>query len=551
MGGWLQNYDPLHSLYASALVAMIPIIFFFAALTVLRLKGQIAATISVGLAFCVAVFFYKMPVSPAILTVIYGFCYGLWSIAWIVITALFLYKLAVKTGQFEIIRASVISITDDQRLQVLMIAFSFGAFLEGAAGFGAPVAITAALLVGLGFKPLYAAGLCLIANSAPVAFAAIGVPVIVAGDVSRISSHVVGQMAAYQLMLFAIVVPFLIILVMDRWKGVRETWPAILVVGGSFAVTMFLTATFLGPQLPGVASGLVSLIALMLFLRFWRPKHVFRSAETASEAADAPAYSAGQIFKAWSPFLILMICVALWSLPAFKEFVLHPERTTFWIAVPGLNEMIVKTAPIVGADSPVSVIFKLDLASATSTAILFASMISMIVLKVSPARGAEIFWENLKELSRPVFTIGMVLAFAFVANFSGLSSTLALVLAGTGGAFPFFSPLLGWLGVFLTGSDTSANALFCGLQATTAQQVGVSELLMVAANSTGGVTAKMISPQSIAVACAAVGLIGKESDLFRFTVRYSIIFAVMACLLTGFQQYVTPWMIPELIRLPG
>lgn len=551
MEPWIQNYDPLNSLWLSALVAGIPIIFFFVALTVLRLKGYLAATITVGLALCIAIFFYQMPVAPALITIVYGFCYGLWPIAWIIVTALFLYKLAVKTGQFEVIRASVISITDDQRLQVLMVAFSFGAFLEGAAGFGAPVAITAALLVGLGFNPLYAAGLCLIANTAPVAFGAMGIPIIVAGQVTNIDPHVIGQMAGRQLPLFSIIVPFWVVMIMDGWKGVKETWPAVLVAGGSFAITLFLTSTFLGPQLPDITSALVSLVSLTLFLRVWKPKNVFRFTEITAEekAAAASGYSAGQIVKAWSPFLILTICVAFWSMAWFKELVLHPKLTTISIKIPGLDGVIAKTAPIVATDTLIPVVFKLDLVTATGTAILLAAFVSMIVLRVSPAKGWEIFWDNLKELSKPIFTIGMVLSFAFIANFSGLSSTLALVLAGTGALFPFFAPLLGWLGVFLTGSDTSANALFGSLQATTAQQVGVSEVLMVTVNSTGGVTAKMISPQSIAVACAAVGLVGKESDLFRFTLKHSIIFVAMVCLLTGFQQYVTPWMIPEIVRV--
>ena len=555
MGGnmepWIQNYDPLNSLWLSALVAGIPIIFFFVALTILRLKGYVAAAITVGLALGIALFFYQMPLVPALLTIVYGFCYGLWPIAWIIVTALFLYKLAVKTGQFEVIRASVISITDDQRLQVLMVAFSFGAFLEGAAGFGAPVAITAALLVGLGFNPLYAAGLCLIANTAPVAFGAMGIPIIVAGQVTGIDAHVIGQMAGHQLPLFSVIVPFWVVMIMDGWKGVKETWPAVLVAGGSFAVTLFLTSTYLGPQLPDITSALVSLVSLTLFLRVWKPKTVFRFTEITEEekAAAASGYSAGQIIKAWSPFLILTVFVAFWSMAWFKELVLHPKLTTISIKIPGLDGMIAKTAPIVPTDTLIPVVFKLDLVTATGTAILLAAFVSMIVLRVSPARGWEIFWDNLKELSKPIFTIGMVLSFAFIANFSGLSSTLALLLAGTGAFFPFFAPLLGWLGVFLTGSDTSANALFGSLQATTAQQVGVSEVLMVTVNSTGGVTAKMISPQSIAVACAAVGLVGKESDLFRFTLKHSLIFVTMVCLLTGFQQYVTPWMIPEMVRV--
>ncbi|ALJ38316.1 L-lactate permease [Azospirillum brasilense] len=562
MQPWTQVYDPAGNLWLSALVAALPIIFFFIALTVLRLKGHIAGTITVAISLAVAILFYKMPVSMALASAGYGFLYGLWPIAWIIVAAVFLYKITVKTGQFEVIRSSVVSITEDQRLQMLMVGFSFGAFLEGAAGFGAPVAITAALLVGLGFNPLYAAGLCLIANTAPVAFGAMGIPIIVAGQVTSLDPFRIGAMAGRQLPLLSVFVPFWIIMIMDGWKGVRETWPAILVAGGTFAVTQYFTANFIGPELPDITSALVSLVSITVFLKFWKPKAIFRFPNSPLPAGPVPqsvgamassefnaqrGYSAGEIAKAWSPFLILTVIVTIWSLKPFKALFAKGGAladTVLYFPVAGLDKLVLKAAPIVASPKPIEAVYKLDLLSATGTAILISAIITMVMLKMRPADGVKTFVETVSELKRPIYSIGMVLAFAFIANYSGLSSTLALLLAGTGFLFPFFSPILGWLGVFLTGSDTSSNALFCGLQATTAQQVGVSDVLMVAANTTGGVTGKMISPQSIAVACAAVGLVGRESELFRFTVKHSLFFVAIIGVITMIQAYILPWMIP-------
>jgi lactate permease len=553
MNTWIQNYTPLGSLGLSAAMAVLPIVFFFLALAVFRLKGHVAGTITVAIALGVAILGYGMPADMAFAAAGYGFLYGLWPISWIIVTAVFLYKITVKTGQFDVIRESVLSITEDQRLQMLLVGFAFGAFLEGAAGFGAPVAITAALLVGLGFNPLYAAGLCLIANTAPVAFGAMGIPILVAGKVTGIDPFLIGQMTGRQLPLLSLFVPFWLVYMMDGRKGIRETWPAVLVAGGSFAITQYFTANHVGPELPDITSALVSLVSLTVFLKFWKPSAIFRfateagSTKASSGAANLSRYSAGKIFKAWSPFIILTVLVTIWSIKPFKSLFDKGGALASWvikIEVPHLHNMVIKTVPIVAASKPYEAIYKLDLFSATGTAILFAALLSAWVLRFKPADCVETFVEVLNELKRPILSIGMVLAFAFVANYSGLSSTLALVLAGTGAAFPFFSPFLGWLGVFLTGSDTSSNALFCSLQATTAHQVGVSDTLLVAANTTGGVTGKMISPQSIAVACAAVGLVGKESDLFRFTLKHSLFFLVIVGVITFVQAYWLTGMIP-------
>ncbi|WP_312707879.1 L-lactate permease [Stenotrophomonas sp.] len=552
MQAWPQLYDPAGNLWVSSLIALLPIAFFFVALAVLRMKGWLAGTLTVAIALGVALLFYRMPLQQAVAAGAYGFIYGLWPIAWIILGAVFLYKVSVKTGQFDIIRASILSVTEDQRLQMLMVGFAFGAFLEGAAGFGAPVAITAALLVGLGFKPLYAAGLCLIVNTAPVAFGAMGIPIIVAGQVTGLDAFEIGQMAGRQLPFLTIIVLFWIMAIMDGWRGVKETWPAVLVAGGSFAIAQYLTSNFIGPELPDITASLASLVCLTLFLRRWTPVRIFRfdteaSAQAAAQALEAPQYSRGQILKAWSPFLILTAMVTVWSIKPFKALFAAGGALDHWVLklpVPSLDQLVQKMPPIVPAPTAYGAVYTFDAVSATGTAIMLGAVLAIVLLKMRPAAALRTFAETANELKVPIYSIGMVLAFAFIANYSGLSATLALALAHTGKAFTFFSPFLGWLGVFLTGSDTSSNALFSALQATTAQQIGVSEVLLVAANTTGGVTGKMISPQSIAIACAAVGLAGRESDLFRFTVKHSLIFTVMVGIITTLQAYWLTCMIP-------
>lgn len=561
---WNQVYLPLGGVGWSALAAGAPIILFFVSLAVLRLKGHVAGALTLALALVIAIAVYGMPAERAFASAAYGFAYGLWPIAWIIVTAVFLYKIVVKSGQFDVIRSSIVSLTDDQRLQMLLIGFSFGAFLEGAAGFGAPVAITAALLVGLGFNPLYAAGQCLIADTAPVAFGALGIPVIVAGQVSGLDPMAVGAMAGRQLPFLSFFLPFWLVFVMDGVKGVRETWPAALVAGGSFALVQFFTSNYIGPELPDVTSALASLVALASFLKVWRPLRAREAARAqrlvsagggalalggmpgelggarATGGREPSPYSFAQIARAWSPFVVLTVMVTIWSMKPFKALFAKGGAlafTTLQFHVAHLDKLTQKMAPVVAHPTPVPAVFNWDLLAATGTAILLSAIVSMAILNVPARTGVRTFFEVLKDLKRPVLSIGLVLAFAFVENYSGMSTTLALLLAGTGAAFPFFSPLLGWIGVFLTGSDTSSNALFCSLQATTAQQIGVPSTLLVAANTTGGVAGKMISPQSIAVACAAVGLVGHEADLFRFTLRHSLFFALVVGVMTCVQAY--------------
>jgi L-lactate transport len=561
METWSQVYDPLGNIWLSALVAAIPIAFFFVTLALLRWKGYLAGLGTVVVAVLVALFFYGMPAGLAVRATALGMGFGLWPISWIIIAAVFLYKLTVKSGQFDVIRSSVASITDDQRLQVVLIAFCFGAFLEGSAGFGAPVAITAAILVGLGVNPLYAAGLCLIANTAPVAFGALGIPILVGGKTASLDPMLVGKMAGRQLPLLSLFVPFFLVWLMDGFKGVRETWPALLVAGGAFAVTQFFTSNYVGPELPDITSSIVSLLALAAFLKVWHPRERFafhadhaahgggapQHASVGAMAAKRTDYTMGQIIKAWSPYLILTAVVIVWSSPVFKALFAkgHPLDSTVWVyQVPGLHNLVLRVAPVVAKVAPMDATFRMEFIGATGTGILLAALLSIIALRVRLSDAAAAFTETVKELALPVFTIACVLGFAFIANFSGISSTLGLAFSSTGQMFPFVSPILGWLGVFLTGSDTSSNALFAGLQSITAHQINVRDVLMVAANSTGGVTGKMISPQSIAVACAAVGLVGRESELLRFTVKHSLFFLLIICVITYVQAYFLQGMIP-------
>ncbi|MCY8003862.1 L-lactate permease LutP [Bacillus haynesii] len=562
--GWTQDYTPLgNSLLLSSLAALIPILYFFWALAIKRMKGHTAGVTTLLIALVLAVFVYGMPAHQAVMSASQGAVYGLLPIGWIIVTSVFLYKLTVKTGQFEIIRSSVLSITDDRRLQALLIAFSFGAFLEGAAGFGAPVAISAALLVGLGFNPLYAAGICLIANTAPVAFGAIGIPIIAVEGPTGIPAMDISKMVGRQLPFLSVFIPFYLIIIMSGFKRAWEVLPAILVSGVSFAVTQYVSSNFLGPELPDILSAIVSLIALAVFLKFWKPKTTFRFSHEKEMAAAAEAqqleqqkasYSAGQIFKAWTPFLLLTAMVSIWGIPAVKQALTgHYQgsnslllfindiggRLTFAPGVPFLHNQILD-----GSGKPLEALYKLDLAGSAGTAILIAAVLTKFVTGMPWKEWGAVFTDSLKELGKPILTIASVVGFAYVTNSSGMSTTLGMSLAMTGSMFAFFSPVLGWLGVFITGSDTSANLLFGSLQKLTAQSVGMEPVLSVAANSSGGVTGKMISPQSIAVACAAVGLAGKESDLLRFTLKHSLFLLFLVCMITFLQHHLFSWMIP-------
>lgn len=558
-----QNFTAVgDNLALSAIVAVIPILYFFWALAIKRMRGHVAGITTLLLALFLSVIAFNMPVGMSMMSASQGIVYGLLPIGWIIVTSVLLYKLTVKSGQFTIIRNFILSITEDRRLQALLVAFSFGAFLEGAAGFGAPVAISAALLVGLGFNPLYAAGICLLANTAPVAFGAIGIPITAVEGPTGIPALEISKMVGRQLPFISVFIPFYLVIIMAGFKRVWEVLPAILVSGISFAFTQYLSSNFLGPELPDILSALVSLFALVIFLKFWKPKKIFLfkgDAETAAASAEQEktpesTYTAGEIFHAWSPFLVLTAFISLWGIPTVKlalsgyyegtNIILKGlnklgELLTFMPEVPLLHNKIIN-----GASEEVAAIYKIEMLGAAGTAILFACIVTKYIARLSWREVYETSKETLQELKFPILTISSVVGFAYVTNASGMSTTLGMTLAKTGALFPFFSPVLGWLGVFITGSDTSANLLFGNLQKITAISVGMDPVLAISANSSGGVTGKMISPQSIAVACAAVGLAGKESELLRFTLKHSIFLLLLVCIITFLQNNVLSWMIP-------
>jgi len=515
---WTQLTNPLHHLGLSALVAASPIAFIFWALIIRKMKGHTVSLLTVLAGVLIAVLVYKMPVRLAALSVIDGALYGLFTICWIILGVLFLYNMTVITGEFAVMRNFMASVTSDRRLQAVLIAFAFGAFLEGAAGFGAPVAITASMLVGLGFEPLYAAGLCLIANTAPVAFGSIGIPITVASQVSGLPEMAISKMVGQTLPVISLILPFYLVYITAGWKRTREIWPVLLLAGGSFAVVQFVTSNYISPMLPDVLSGLASIICLILYFRRTTKVDV--------------AFSGGRILRAWSPFIIMTALVILWGIPAIKDGL--NVLGQFKAVLPGLDAHAIRQA-----DGHPLVIkpFTFSWLSNVGTAIFLAALLSMPLIGANGRVAFKALLLTLRQLKIPALTIASVMGFAYVVNNSGMSITMALALATTGSLFPFFSPILGWLGVFLTGSDTSSNALFSKLQYGSAMSIGVNPAVTVGANVAGGVTGKMISPQSVAVGATAVGLVGREADLFRFTVKHSFIMLAIVCILTTLQAY--------------
>jgi len=537
---WQQITDPLHNVLLSAGVAVIPIIFLFILLLSRKVAGHVATLLTLLLGLVIAVGVYSMPPSLAGMAGFYGVLNGLFPIGWIVLCAVFLYNISVKSGSFAIVRDSIESVTADRRIQALLIAFCFGAFLEGAAGFGAPVAITAGMLVGLGFDALYAAGVCLVANTAPVAFGGIGIAVITAGHITNIDPNILSKMIAHQLPIVALIIPLWLVLIVAGWKGTKAVWPAILTVGGSYAITMFLTASFLGPTLPDVLSAIISIICLIGLLKVWQPAEVWRFPKERTEAAlrpDRPIHSLSELIRAWVPFILLVIFVGNWGIPGIQTIL---GKATAVIPFGILNNAISSNGNLL------SISYSFTWLGAAGTSILFAAILTAIFLRLSWKNFWQVAWQTLVELYKPLVTIGSIVGFAYVANYSGMSITIGNALTVTGRFFPFIAPLLGWFGVFITGSDTSSNALFSGIQAQTARSIGVSPVLTVAANSTGGVAAKMISPQSIAVATASTKLTGQEGRLFRFTILHSIGLVLIICAITYIQAYYLPWMIPAI-----
>ncbi len=536
---WKQAVDPLNNIGLSAMLALLPILFIFWALIIKKMKGYQASLIATLLAIIIAITAYGMPIKLALLSTLNGALYGLFPICWIVITAVFLFNLTIKSGQFEIIKNYMASITSDRRLQALLIAFSFGSFLEGTAGFGAPVAITAAMLVGLGFNPLYAAGICLIANTAPVAFGAIGTPITVASQVTSIPELAISQMVGRTLPILSVILPFYLVVIMAGFKKTREVLPAILVSGVSFALLQWFTSNFIGPALPDVIAGIGSILSMIVLLKYWKPKTIWRFPNEPEPTLNTDIkYSTLEIIRAWAPFIILSIIIIAWGIKPIKEVFNAIGASQF--EFPGLHNMIIDQN-----GKEIAHLFKFNYLSASGTAILVTALISIPIIGLKFNEAGKIFLETLSQLKFPIITISSVLGFAYIVNDSGITISMAIALATTGVIFPFFAPILGWLGVFITGSDTSANALFGKLQASTASSIGVDPVITVAANVSGGVVGKMISPQSIAVAAAAGNLVGKESELFRFTVKHSFIMLFFVCLIVIAQAYLFTWIVPK------
>jgi len=646
---WIQNYTPIgESLGMSALVAAVPLVVIFVCLAVLKMKAHKAALLAVASAFAIAVTVWGMPAKLAGLTFGQGAAFGLFPVFYIVLTTLFLYNITVKGGQFEIIRASLAGLTADRRIQALLIAFCFGAFIEGAAGFGTPVAIAGATLVGLGFRPLYAAGVCLVANTAPVAFGAIGIPIVALSAVmgyDDVGLMKLSRMVGHQLPFISVLIPFYVIVMISGLKKAWEVMPAILVCGITFAIAQWLTASYVGPYLPDITASLAAMAALVLLLRVWQPKENFVFDHEQAATKERHDYTSGQIFRAWTPYLFLTLMVLLWGLPMIKTAldqskvvipvtgldnmivkkvstpevglqkiaVVNTEIDKLTAALPKTDEKLVKATTLLGElktleagmaiveqrlagkgavlpeerfnalepifkksdelkklseglvkdklvekdqfksltkalsdqlPTKIAAKYNFNFMSAAGTAILIAAFLSALVCGVGFGDVLKIAGKTLFDMRFPALTVASVLGLAYIMNSSGMTNCLGLIFTKTGHWFPFIAPILGWLGVFLTGSDTSSNVLFGGLQKATAEQLGISPILTGAANTSGGVMGKMISPQSLAVATAACGMVGEEGNLFRFTLKHSIFLTFLVCVMVYLQAYYLQWMIP-------
>jgi lactate permease len=548
---WQHNYEPVAgSLGLSALVAAIPIVVLFVMLGVLRKPAWMSAGSALISAALVSLAVYGMPAQLVLLSTLYGAAFGIFPIAWIVFASIMLYRLAVDAGKFEIIKDSVGGLTDDRRLQALFIAFSFGAFIEGAAGFGAPVAVAGAMLAGLGFSPFYAAGICLLANTAPVAFGSIGIPVITLANVTGLPVLPVSAMVGRLSAMISVIIPAYLMVVMVGRRRALEVLPAIVACGASFAGMQFFVSNYMGPELTDILSSLTCIVVMVIVLKAWKPASSMQlDGDAALGAAPAPPrqHRAGEVVMAWVPYLMLVIFVLVFGEPSVKAALdrwtdalmpaFLPNHPTILngLSVPGLHEQIVRLPPVTPKPAPYAAVYTLNWLTASGTACLFAILATAAVLRVSPA-----------QLSLAILTIACMLGLAYLMNYSGMTSTLGLALAATGWLFPAFSAVIGWLGVFLTGSDTSANALFGNLQVVTANALALNPILTAAVNSAAGVMGKMISIQSIAVAVAATGMTSAdESRLFRFTIKHSVLLMLVMAIISMLCAYVFPGVVPQ------
>ena len=545
---WAQNYDPFGNPLLSTLVAAVPVVVLLVAIAWLRIRVHLAAAAGLAVALLIALLVYHMPIPAAGATVVYGAAFGFFPIGWIILNVIFLYQLTVDRGLFAVLRNSLAHVAPDPRIQLILIAFAFGAFIEGMAGFGTPVAITAAILIQLGFKPLQASCLALIANTAPVAFGSLGIPITTLEQVTGLDAKLVSAMVGRQLPFFSLIIPFWIVAAFAGWRGMLAVWPAALTAGLAFAVPQFLVSNFHGPWLVDIIAGACSIGATVVLLRFWKPKEIMKlpvdtevsPASATTEATPTTRDRRGEIVRAWMPWGILTALLLVWGTPQVRTVL--EKISPIKIAVPGLHNVVQRVPPVAPPNAkPEAAEFKLNLCSATGTGILLAAVISGFVMGFSPRQLLRQYGQTFWHVRFSLLTIAAMLALGNVTKYSGTDATLGLALAQTGVLYPFFSTLLGWLGVALTGSDTASNVLFGGLQKITAEQTGISPILMGAANSSGGVMGKMVDAQSIVVASTATNWYGHEGSILRYVFFHSIALACLVGLLVYLQAYVAPF----------
>ncbi|WIL19207.1 L-lactate permease [Geothrix sp.] len=562
MTPWTQVYSPvMGNIFISALVAALPV-FVLLGFLAKHVKAHYSAILGLLTCLAVAIFVYKMPAGMAGMAAVHGALFGLLPIGWIVLNAIFIYDITVKSGDFEVVKHSIAGLAGDRRIQALLIAFSFGAFIEGAAGFGTPVAISAAMLIGLGFRPLQAAGLALIGNTAPVAYGALGSPLIALAGVTGLPLDMLSAAAGRILPIFSLIVPFWIIWTMAGRKAMMEVWPACLVAGGSFAITQFAVSNFHGPWLVDIIGAIVSMVSLVLFLKVWQPKTTWRYEHEREEAhTEKVEQPTGKIVKAWLPWVFLSLFVFVWGTPQVKTFLNGgtKEKPNFLMGytvknfeIPKLHKMVIKAPPVVAKPSAEAAVWTFNWLSLTGTSLLLAGILSGLVAGFSFLELVKIFGKTVNRVKISLLTIAAMLGLGFVSKSAGLDATMGLAFASTGALFPFFSAMLGWLGVALTGSDTSANVLFGGLQKITAQQLGLNPILTAAANTTGGVMGKMIDAQSLVVASVATNQQGEEGTILRYVFFHSLALAAMVGVVIFLYAKVLPanWM-PQVPAAPA
>jgi lactate permease len=547
---WNQIYNPLGNSALSTIAAAVPVVTLLVLIASGRVKAHIAAIVAVIVTNLIAIFIFTMPAGMSIRASLLGIVTGFFPIGWIVLNVIFLYQITVATGKFELLKRAVGGVTEDRRLQLLLVAFSFGAFFEGASGFGTPVAITGSILIGLGFSPLAASGLSLIANTAPVAYGALGTPIQGLASVTGLDPYILGAMVGRQLPVFSLIVPFWVVWAFAGWRGMKEVWPAILVTGVSFAIPQFVISNYINPWIVDIGASLVSMGCLILFLRVWQPRELWtspalrgrdESAATmaAAKALDKTPLTQAELWSALLPWIIVCIVMLIWGNGAFKTWA--NSIFTWNYAVPDLHQMINKMPPVVSAPTKEGAVFAFTYLSFTGSGMLIAAIISGLLMGLSPAKLVSAYGRTIRICAISLITISAMLAIGTLTRLGGIDATLGLAFAATGVLYPFFGTLLGWLGVALTGSDTASNILFGNLQKITSEQLGLSSILMAAANSSGGVMGKMIDAQSIVVASTATNWYGHEGSILRYVFKHSIVLACLVGILVTLQAYVYPF----------